>query len=190
MTNKTTFYLIGLVILIALGIYFVSSTNPGSTNIINNAIGASQASAINSPVVSGAVQEITLSFKNGNYYPNTINVQPNKPVRIYLDSSVQGCYRSFTVKSFGVSKRLATPSDYVEFTPDKEGTFGFACSMGMGTGKLIVGNANTNSATLATDTKVSGSCGGGSSSTGTSTSGSTGGSCGSSGGGCGCGGAR
>ena len=105
----------------------------------------------------------------------------NKPVRIYLDASVRGCYRSFTVKSFGVAKNLRTPEDYVEFTPDKEGTFGFACSMGMGTGKIIVGNANANSATLAQDTKVSGgSCGGSSS--------GSGGSCGASGGGCGCGG--
>ena len=33
---------------------------------------------------------------------------------------------------------LQTPTDYVEFTPTKKGTFGFACSMGMGTGTLIV----------------------------------------------------
>ena len=103
-------------------------------------------------------------MKNGNYYPNTVNVEVNKPVRIYLDSSVRGCYRSFVIKSFGVSKNLRTPEDYVEFIPTKEGTYGFACSMGMGTGKIIVGNANANSATLAQDTKVSGgSCGGSSS---------------------------
>jgi plastocyanin domain-containing protein len=176
MTNKTTIYLVGLVILIALGVYFVSSNGNSNSGSTGNTIQSG----------SGAVQEITLGIKNGNYYPNTVNVEVNKPVRIYLDSSVRGCYRSFTIRSFGVSKRLATPSDYVEFTPDKEGTFGFACSMGMGTGKLVVGNANANSATQTTDTQVvGGSCGGAT----TSGSGaSSGGSCGASGGGCGCGG--
>lgn len=164
--RKSTLYIIGIVILIALGIYFVSSNN--------------SVSSTSSTSGGGAVQEITLSFKNGNYYPNTINIEVGKPVRVYLDASVRGCYRSFTIKSFGVSKRLATPSDYVEFIPTKEGTFGFACSMGMGTGKLVVGNAKANYATLAEDTKVSGgSCGG--------SSGGSEGSCGGSGG-CGCGG--
>jgi len=128
--RKSTLYIIGIVILIALGIYFVSN---------NSAI-----SNTSSTIGGGAVQEITLSFKNGNYYPNTVNVEVNKTVRIYLDASVRGCYRSFTIRSFGVAKNLKTPSDYVEFIPDKEGTFGFACSMGMGTGKLVVGNGGVN----------------------------------------------
>ena len=165
--KKTTLYLIGIVILVILGIYFVSSNNVGGTN-------ANKANTV------GAVQKITIGFKNGNYYPNAVTVEPNRPVRIYLDSSVKGCYRTFVIRSFGVSKSLPTSSDYVEFTPTKEGTFGFACGMGMGTGTLIVGNANANSATAAADTqKVAGSCGG------------SGGSCGGgSGGGCGCGGSK
>ena len=174
--KKTHLYFVGIVILIVLGFYFVGGN--GDSGVSSG--GAVTKASANS---GGAVQEITLSFKNGNYYPNTLNVEVNKPVRIYLDASVRGCYRSFTVKSFGVAKNLATPSDYVDFTPTKEGTYGFACSMGMGTGKLIVGNANANSATLAQDTKVSGgSCGGGSAG-----SSGSGGSCGGSGG-CGCGG--
>lgn len=162
--KKSTLYVIGIVILIALGIYFVSSQ--GILSNLERTSGSSN------------VQEITLSFKNGNYYPNTLNVEVNKPVRIYLDSSVRGCYRSFTVRSFGVAKNLKTPEDYVEFTPTKEGTFGFACSMGMGTGKLVVGNGGDG---IITGNAVSGSSGG---SCGMMKSG---GSCGGSGG-CGCGG--
>lgn len=161
--KKTTLYIIGIVILVVIGFYFTGGSSSGTGT--GKVLGASG---------SGDVQKIVLGIKNGNYYPNTVNVEVNRPVRIYLDSSVKGCYRTFVIKSFGVSKNLATPSDYVEFTPTKEGTYGFACSMGMGTGKIIVGNANANSATLAQDTKVSGSCGG---------------SCGmATGGGCGCGG--
>ena len=86
----------------------------------------------------GDFQKIVLGVKNLNYYPNTINVAYGKPVKIYLDSSVSGCLRSFTIRDFGVAKYLKTPNDYVEFTPNKKGTFRFACSMGMGTGTLIV----------------------------------------------------
>lgn len=84
------------------------------------------------------IQKINLGIKNYNYYPNTITVKEGIPVRISLDKSVTGCLRSFTIKEFGVAKNLRTPEDYVEFIPDKKGTFTFACSMGMGTGKIIV----------------------------------------------------
>ena len=57
---------------------------------------------------------------------------------ISLDSSVTGCLRSFTIKDLGVSKYAKTPSETIDFTPTKKGTFTFACVMGMGYGKLIV----------------------------------------------------
>ena len=88
--------------------------------------------------VQGDVQKVVIGFKNFNYFPNTINVDVNRPVRIYLDESVSGCYRSFTIKELGVAKYLSSPEEYVEFTPTETGTYRFACSMGMGTGTLIV----------------------------------------------------
>ncbi|MEK6933726.1 MAG: cupredoxin domain-containing protein [Nanoarchaeota archaeon] len=89
-------------------------------------------------IITGDVQKITLSSKNLNYYPNTIKVKEDKPVELTLDESVTGCLRSFTIKDLGVSKYMRTPSDKITFTPTKKGTFTFACSMGMGFGKLIV----------------------------------------------------
>ena len=74
---------------------------------------------------NGDYQKVVLGIKDYNYYPNTITVKANQPVRIYLDESVGGCYRSFTVREFGVSKYLRSPEDYVEFVPTKTGTFGF-----------------------------------------------------------------
>jgi|SRR3989344_2999861 len=87
---------------------------------------------------SGEAQKITLSMKDGNYYPNTINVKANQPVEITLDNSVRGCYRSFTIRDLGVVKYAKTPEDKIIFTPKKTGSFRFACSMGMGTGTIIV----------------------------------------------------
>ena len=84
-----------------------------------------------------AIQKITLSLK-GDYYPNNINVKSGVPVEITLDSSVRGCYRSFSIPDLGVAKHSSSSTDTINFTPNQKGTFRFQCSMGMGTGTLIV----------------------------------------------------
>lgn len=117
-----------LVLLLVGGfIYFNSGT--ANNNTTGNSISTSNT---NNP------QKVVLSYKNGNYYPNTITVKAGQPVQLSLDSSVQGCYRSFTIKELGIQKNLASPSDSLTFTPTQKGTYRFACSMGMGTGTLIV----------------------------------------------------
>ncbi len=126
MNYQTSFYAVFILILIVFGGYFLlgktESVSYESPNIENN----------------GEFQKVVLSMKNLNYYPNTIKVQSGIPVRISLDESVKGCLRSFTIRDFGVAKYLKTPGEYVEFMPNKKGTFGFTCSMGMGRGTLIV----------------------------------------------------
>lgn len=83
------------------------------------------------------VQEIVLGMQN-NYYPNTITVKEGVPVEITLDNTIKGCYRSFNIPSLGVSKYSSSATDTIKFTPNKKGTFGFQCSMGMGRGTIIV----------------------------------------------------
>jgi len=128
--QKSTLYLLGILALIAIAAYIVTSKNNDYSNLSGNAgdIGP----------VSGDVQNIVIGIKNYNYYPNTVTVKAGTPVSISLDSSVRGCFRDFTIRSLGVKKYLKTPQDTVEFTPNQEGIFTFACSMGMGTGTLVV----------------------------------------------------
>lgn len=124
--KKSVIYTFGTLILILVAGFFLFNTESSVTgNVVNE----------NS---NGDFQEIVLGVKNLNYSPNTITVKEGIPVRIYLDKTVTGCLRSFTIKDFGVAKYLKTPDEYIEFTPNKKGTFRFACSMGMGTGTLIV----------------------------------------------------
>ena len=124
--NKSLFYIVGTILIILVAGTVLIRGNDGSVG--NAVVGGS----------GGDVQKIVLGIKDYNYYPNTINVKVDKPVSISLDSSVSGCYRSFTIRDFGINKYLKTPKDTVEFTPTKKGTYRFACSMGMGTGTLVV----------------------------------------------------
>lgn len=128
MKNTTLLGTLLLILIVVGGFIFLNKGN--STPSPNN--------WENSSVNSGEYQKVVLGFKNFNYYPNTVTVKAGIPVRISLDSSVSGCYRSFTIKEFGIARYLGTPEAYVEFTPTKPGTYTFSCSMGMGRGLLIV----------------------------------------------------
>ncbi len=88
--------------------------------------------------VDGEFQSITLGYKNYNYYPNTIRAKVGVPVSLTLDKSISGCYREFVIPDLGVDEVSSSPSDKIQFTPDKKGTFKFRCGMGMGNGILIV----------------------------------------------------
>lgn len=124
--NKSMFYIIGTVLIILIAGTVLIRGKGDSYNV--------------APVGSGTgeTQNVVLGIKDYNYYPNTIKVKVGVPVSISLDSSVSGCYRSFTIRDLRINKYLKTPQDTVEFTPTKKGTYRFACSMGMGTGTLVV----------------------------------------------------
>ena len=123
--KKNTLYFALVFILVVIGFFFLKGGN------------SNPSSGSGSPG-TGDIQRIVLSFKDYNYYPNTIRVKVNQPVSISLDNSIQGCFRTFVIRDFDISKNLRTPQDSVDFTPTKTGTFRFACIMGMGSGTLIV----------------------------------------------------
>lgn len=123
--KKNTLYIVVILILVVAGIFLViGNSSDGPVNV--------------DPTNGGEVQKVVLSIKNFNYYPQEIRVKAGQPVEISLDSSVTGCFRDFTIRDFGIHKNLQTPQDSVTFTPTKPGRYTFACSMGMGTGTLIV----------------------------------------------------
>ena len=126
--KSTLYYIFGIVLLIVIVGFFMLRIGSANVAVANTGEG--------NP--SGDIQKVVLGMKNFNYYPNTIKVKAGKPVSLSLDESVYGCLRSFNIREFGISKYLRTPQDTIEFTPDKLGTYTFACSMGMGTGTLIV----------------------------------------------------
>ena len=116
--HKMLFYVVGIGLLLGIGYYLLV---PSSVSL-----------------PSGEIQKVTLSFREGDYFPQTITVRAHVPVAVYLDSSVKGCYRSFTVPALRVTGFARTPADPILFTPSSPGTYEFRCSMGMGTGTLVV----------------------------------------------------
>lgn len=125
MKTFTYFVLTLIIIAVVGGFVFAKSKeySPNNNTVANN---------------GGEVQKVVIGMKNYNYYPNTIKVKAGQPVSITLDESVYGCFRGFVIRDLGVSAISRTPSQTIDFTPKKKGTFRFACSMGMGTGTIIV----------------------------------------------------
>lgn len=126
--KKSNLYILGIVVAVILvGFFFVRGSSING-NVVSEG----------GQVLGGEVQQIVISEEDFNYSPSEIRVEVNKPVSITLDSSVKGCLRSFGIRDLGVSKYAKTPSETIDFTPTKKGTFTFACSMGMGYGTIIV----------------------------------------------------
>ncbi|MEM3113346.1 MAG: cupredoxin domain-containing protein [Candidatus Pacearchaeota archaeon] len=130
MKNTTILVIIGIILVVAGTFIFINSEPDTNANVI---IDKNQ-----KEIIQGELQKVTLGIKDYNYYPNTIEVESGKPVEITLDNSVGGCYRSFVIRDLGINKYSRDPSQKITFTPTKSGTYTFACSMGMGYGKLIV----------------------------------------------------
>jgi len=98
--KKTTLYALGIVLLVVIAGYFiVVESNSLTGGVIGNVVQGDS---------NEDVQKVVLGIKNYNYYPNIITVDANRPVRIYLDSSVVGCFRSFTIRDLGIIKYLPT----------------------------------------------------------------------------------
>ncbi|MCZ7529378.1 MAG: heavy metal translocating P-type ATPase [Acidimicrobiia bacterium] len=102
--------------------------------------------------MQGGVQEVVVTVKGG-YSPDRIVVREGVPLRLTFDRQESGdCTSRVLFPDFGVSKALpAFGTAAVEFTPEKEGEFGFACGMNMVHGTLVV-EAGNGSGTIDTAT--------------------------------------
>lgn len=85
------------------------------------------------------IQEVRINVKGG-YEPDVIEVKKNIPVRLnFYRDETNDCSDTIVFSDFNIRKPLpAYKTTAVEFTPKKEGEFGFTCGMGMLKGKLIV----------------------------------------------------
>ena len=89
--------------------------------------------------MTGSLQEVTVVVKGG-YSPDLIRVRQGVPLRILFDRQETGeCTSRVVFPDFAQNQSLpAYAKTAVEFTPDREGRFGFACGMNMVRGTLVV----------------------------------------------------
>jgi sulfite exporter TauE/SafE/copper chaperone CopZ len=143
------------------------------TKLTNNNAQIADGTPIN--IVNG-VQEIKMTVDSRGYTPNSFVLKKGVPVKWIIDAqSLNGCNNEIISREYNIDIKLKNGINIVEFTPEKTGTFGFSCWMGMIRGNFIVtesGTASQNEIRASTP-KSGGSC-----------------SMGSGGGSCGCGGSR
>jgi hypothetical protein len=85
------------------------------------------------PQTSGSTQDVKLSYRNYVYVLEPSTLKKGILVRLSVDlDTVNGCMRTVVIPAFGVNKRVSEGDNVITFTPDKSGTFGISCSMGMG----------------------------------------------------------
>ena len=91
-------------------------------------------------VANGNVQEVTIKMQALDYVPSSISLKKGVPVRLSLEAaSNAGCTRSIVFPEFNIREVVPQGGKKtVEFTPEKSGTFNFACSMGMARGTVVV----------------------------------------------------
>jgi len=92
--------------------------------------------------LENGVQTITGEVGRGTY--PEITVQKGIPVRFNLHAdakNLNGCNSSILVPEFNIQKKLEPGDNIIEFTPEKTGTYGYTCWMGMISSKITVVDA-------------------------------------------------
>ncbi|MEW6086263.1 MAG: cupredoxin domain-containing protein [Chloroflexota bacterium] len=90
-------------------------------------------------VSASGAQEVAITVKGG-YTPDVIVVQKGRPVHlIFTRQESSACSEKVLFPDFNQNALLPEGEQVtLEFTPAKEGEYGFQCQMGMLRGKLIV----------------------------------------------------
>lgn len=91
-----------------------------------------------STTASSGIQEATVVVDNG-FAPAHIDAKAGQPVSLTFDTKHKGCASKVIFKSLGIEKELTDgQKTVVTFTPEKAGSYGFACPMGTYTGTVVV----------------------------------------------------
>lgn len=94
---------------------------------------------IGGTVNQGNVQVINMAVTYDGYKPNVFKLKKDVPVKWIIDGQqVTGCTNEIMISSLNIRKPIKQGKNIIEFTPNKSGTLGFSCWMGMVRGKFIV----------------------------------------------------
>lgn len=129
---------IGAVLVVVLGLAMISQG--GSLSGLFLLSGGSEAVQEEEMAeIADGVQIVNSTLAPGRY-PN-ITVQAGVPVRWIIDApagSINGCNYKMIIKEYGVEYAFEQGENVIEFTPEKAGTYGYTCWMGMIRGNIFV----------------------------------------------------
>ncbi len=93
------------------------------------------------PAVTGEVQKLNMEIsRERGFYPNSFTVKKGIPVELEFDTKLQlgGCMGTLVIPKYNVAHVLSLGKSTLRFTPTKEGTVPFTCSMGSKMGEFRV----------------------------------------------------
>jgi uncharacterized protein len=128
MIGKNIFYLgMIMIIVISMGIVMIKPGSSSSSEITGNV------------VAGGKVQNVKVKVVNGEYILEPSELKKDVLVRMEGDvNNMPGCSRAVVIPTFRASKTFYEGDNFLEFMPDKAGTFNIACSMNMYRGTFTV----------------------------------------------------
>lgn len=92
----------------------------------------SSSESTNVAKVVGDYQTITTPLEFGTY--PVITVKAGIPVKWTIsakEGKINGCNNELIISEYGINAKLSEGENVIEFTPTKEGRFGYSCWMGM-----------------------------------------------------------
>ena len=86
------------------------------------------------------MQEIRVAVGAGGYEPRVLKLKRGLPARItFYRADQNNCADEVLIRDFNIRKSLpAGEAVTIEFTPEREGEYGFTCGMSMLRGTLVV----------------------------------------------------
>lgn len=139
-----------IMLLLVLSIFLISACAQqkpedlvGQGTPVSQEVPAGDAKVEEKVVADGAVKEFTITAKQFQFEPSTIEVNKGDKVKLVITST--DVPHGFKIAEYGINERLepGKPTT-IEFTADKQGTFTTFCSVFCGSGhsgmkgKLIV----------------------------------------------------
>lgn len=122
-----------ILFVIAVGLVLVGcqQSDPGATN------SPSTPPSQQTDTPASGASKLTVTVDNG-FSPDSLDVKVGQPVEITFDTKQRGCATQVIFKELGLAKDLTDgQKTVVSFTPDKAGTYAFACPMNMYKGKIV-----------------------------------------------------
>ena len=158
---------VSAIIVLVLGIIMLNRGltvlgSPVTYDVIKEKIIGAEAGG--NAIIKGDYQEVNMDVTRYGWEPSSFVLQKGVPVKWLINvKELTGCNNEIIVRDYGIDIKLKKGLNIVEFTPDKTGTIGWSCWMGMIPGSFIITEDGTASATeiASADPGPAGSCGGG-----------------------------